>query len=237
MWRARRRTQRLASVAERANCHDPTPNRRRQLLADPGRVVGREHVGDAAPDLALDGGDRRGRPVAGHRTGVTEAEVDVVVAVDALEMGALGRLDIRREGPGPLDHPGHGHAFEERPTSTRVKRRGTWMLLGEAGHLARHQAGEAVAIEAGVVRHGPSMAGLSGCRAAIPPRATRPVQWTRRPLSGRGGRSRRYGRSPARCRGRHRGSWDSRWCRRRGGWMRWRHGCGDACAASRKLVR
>ncbi len=88
-------------------------------------------------------------------------------------MGALGRLDVRRERSGPLDHPGHGHAFEERPTSTRVKRRGTWMLLGEAGHLAGHQAGEAVAIEAGFVRHGPSMAGQSRCRAAIPPRATR----------------------------------------------------------------
>jgi hypothetical protein len=49
------------------------------------------------------------------------------------------------------------------------------MLLGEAGHLACHQAGEMVAIEAGVVRHEPSMARPSGCRAAIPPRATRPV--------------------------------------------------------------
>ena len=47
------------------------------------------------------------------------------------------------------------------------------MLLGEAGHLAGHQAGEAVAIEAGFGRHWPSMAGPSRCRAAIPPRATR----------------------------------------------------------------
>jgi hypothetical protein len=49
------------------------------------------------------------------------------------------------------------------------------MLLGEAVHLAGHQAGEAVAIEAGSLRHGSSMAGQPGCRADIPPRATRPV--------------------------------------------------------------
>ncbi len=144
-----------------------------QLLADPGRVVGREHVGDAAADLGLDGRDRRGGPVTGHGAGVAQAEIDVVMAVDTAEVGALGRRDVRRERSGPLDHPGHGHALEERPTSTRVKRRGTWMLLGEAGHLARHQTAEAVAIETGSVRHGPSMAGPSECRAAIPPRATR----------------------------------------------------------------
>ena len=54
-----------------------------ELLAGPDGVLGREHVGDAAAQLALDGGDRRGRAVAGHRAGVAEAEVDVVVAVDA----------------------------------------------------------------------------------------------------------------------------------------------------------
>jgi hypothetical protein len=30
-----------------------------------------------------------------------------------------------------------------------VKRRGTWMLIGEPRHLAGHEAGEAIAIEVG----------------------------------------------------------------------------------------
>ena len=78
-----------------------------QLVADPGGILGREHVGDAAAHLAFDRGHRRRRAVAGHRAGVAEAEVDVVVAVDAAEMGARGALDVRRERAGPLDHPGH----------------------------------------------------------------------------------------------------------------------------------
>ena len=61
----------------------PDPEPPGQLLADPGGVLGRQHVGDPAAHLAFDRGHRRGGPVAGHRPGVAEAEVDVVVAVDA----------------------------------------------------------------------------------------------------------------------------------------------------------
>ena len=88
IWRASRSDQRLASVADSVNCQDADAEAPSQLLADPGRVLGREHVGDPAAELALDGGDRRRRAVAGHRAGVAEAEVDVVVAVDAAEVGA-----------------------------------------------------------------------------------------------------------------------------------------------------
>ena len=86
----------------------------RELLAGPDGVLGREHVGDAAAELALDGGDRRARAVAGHRPGVAEAEVDVFVAVDAGEAGAGGLVDEQRKRAGPLDHPVHRHAVEER---------------------------------------------------------------------------------------------------------------------------
>ena len=88
MWRARRRTQRFASLADSANCHAPDAEPTGQLLADPRRVLGREHVGDAAAHLALDGGHRRRGPWPAIAPGVAEAEVDVVVAVDAAEMRA-----------------------------------------------------------------------------------------------------------------------------------------------------
>ena len=89
------------------------PEPSRQLLADPGRVLGREHVGDPEAHLALDRRDRRGRPVAGHRPRVAEAEVHVVVTVDASEGRARSGLDVGRERAGPLHHPGHGNALEE----------------------------------------------------------------------------------------------------------------------------
>ncbi len=51
--------------------------------------------------------------MTGHRAGVAEAEVDVVVAVDAANVGARRRFGVERERPGPLDHPGHRDALEE----------------------------------------------------------------------------------------------------------------------------
>ena len=56
-----------------------------KLLADPDRVLGREHVGDTASELPLDGVDRGRGAMPGHRARVAEAEIDVVVAVDAAE--------------------------------------------------------------------------------------------------------------------------------------------------------
>ena len=84
-----------------------------ELLAGRDRVVRREHVGDAALELALDGGDRRRGPVAGHRPGVAEAEVDVVVAVDAADVRPAGLVDERRPGAGPSDHPVHRDAVDQ----------------------------------------------------------------------------------------------------------------------------
>ena len=144
-----------------------------QLLADPGGVVRREHVGDAAAQLAFDGGDRRGRTVACHRPGVAEAQVDVVVAVDAGDVRAVGGLDIRWERPGPLDHPGHRHAIEERGLRRFVERGRPRVGVGEATLLGRHQAGEAITVESDGVGHAVRMAGPPVTRAPIPRRATR----------------------------------------------------------------
>ena len=85
-----------------------------ELLADPDRVLGREHVGDAASELPLDRLDRGRGAVPGHRARVAEAEVDVVVAVDAAKRRALGGLDERRERARPADHPVHRDAVVER---------------------------------------------------------------------------------------------------------------------------
>src|SRR5512136_168330 len=50
--------------------------------------------------------------MAGHRAGVAEAEVDVLVAVDAGEPSAARLGDIGREGTRPARHPIHGDAVE-----------------------------------------------------------------------------------------------------------------------------
>jgi hypothetical protein len=52
--------------------------------------------------------------VAGHGSGVAEAEVGVAVAVDVEEVRALGLAHEGRKCSGPLDHPVHGDASEQR---------------------------------------------------------------------------------------------------------------------------
>lgn len=92
-----------------------------QLFADPGCVLGREHVDDAAAELALHGRDGRRGSVAGHGARVAKAKVDVVMAVDAPEMGARRRIPVQRERARPFDHPGHRDAVEERVLSPAMK--------------------------------------------------------------------------------------------------------------------
>ena len=144
-----------------------------QLLSGPDRVLRRQHRGDPAPELAFDGGDRRRRAVAGHRAGVAEAEVDVVVAVDVVEVGARGVLHVEREGARPLHHPVHRDAGEERTPGALVKRPGARVTVDEVGPLAGHQSGEAGAVEDG---HGDHRCGeLSAQMIADGPRRAAPV--------------------------------------------------------------
>ncbi len=51
--------------------------------------------------------------MAGHRTGVAEAEVDVLVAVDIGEAGAVSLVEEERKGARPAGHPCHRHAAEQ----------------------------------------------------------------------------------------------------------------------------
>ena len=82
----------------------------RQFIADPGRIDGRQHQGDALARLAGDGLDRRGRRMARHAAGIAEAEVDELIAVHVREAGACGTVDVDGMIAGPARHPVHGHA-------------------------------------------------------------------------------------------------------------------------------
>ncbi len=157
MCRARRRANRLASVADSANCHRGRPKRR--VSSSPTHAASSvgQHVGDPAPQLPFDGRDRGCRAVTRHRAGVAEAEVDVVMAVDAAEGCARRGLDERRERPGPLDHPGHGDAFEERTPGLLEQGGGAGMLRDEPLGLGGHQGGEVGAIDGTVGGHARSM--------------------------------------------------------------------------------
>ena len=140
-----------------------------ELLAAPHGVLGREHVGDpAAVDLALDSGDGRGRPVAGHRARVAEAQVDVLVAVDVGEVSAGGGLHEDREAARPLDHPVHRHAGQERPRGPLEERQGARMICSELSFLALHQGVEASAIEGPVIAHRTMMPASRRAAQAVP---------------------------------------------------------------------
>jgi hypothetical protein len=151
-----------------------------ELLAGPDRVLGGEHVGDAATELALDRRDRRARAVAGHRAGVAQAEVDVLVSVDAGEPGTGGLIDEQGKRAGPFDHPVHRHAVEEGRLGALVECVRTRMFGREPSGLVGHVAGETPAVE-GTGRHHPGrMARRRFAVSAIPDVGTSVDQWVRR---------------------------------------------------------
>ena len=123
-----------------------------ELVGRDDRVLGRQHVGDPAAELALDGGDRGGGAVAGHRPGVAEAEVDVLVAVDVAEPGAGGLVDEQRERAGPADHPVHRDAVEERSLRPLEQLARSGVGLFEPPGLVAHEAFEPGSVQ-GPARH------------------------------------------------------------------------------------
>jgi hypothetical protein len=90
--------------------------------------------------------------VAGHRRGVAQAEVDVLVAVDVGEPGAAGTVGIDRVAGGVLVHPRHRHPAEQ-VAGVGVRRGRPGVAVGEPGLLAFQQHAEVGAVE-GVGRHG-----------------------------------------------------------------------------------
>ncbi len=76
---------------------------------------------------------------AGHRAGVTEAEVDVLVTVHVDEAAAAGLGHVDGEAAGPLRHPVHRHTGEQVLPGARGELPRAWVLGLEAGHLAGGQ--------------------------------------------------------------------------------------------------
>jgi len=109
-----------------------------QFAADH-RVFAGEHAGQAVAGLLGEGAGDRCRRVAEHGAGVAEAEVDVLVAVDIEEAGALSALDEQRGGRRPVAHPVHRHAAEQRMSGALGQRQRARVALEEALPLARGQ--------------------------------------------------------------------------------------------------
>ena len=123
------------------------PESASELLTDGRRVLGREHERDATLRLLRDHGDRGCRGVPGHRAGIAQTEVDVLVPVDVDD--PRSRCHGRKDGepPGPAGHPVHRHATEQRRRRPSRELAGRGMALGEALFLGRDELGEALTVD------------------------------------------------------------------------------------------
>jgi hypothetical protein len=137
----------------------PDPEPTLELIGGNDRVLGGQHVGDAAAELALDRADRGVRAVPGHRTRVAQAEVDVLVAVDIGEVGPSSILDEEREGSRPLDHPVHRDAVEKGALGTLEQRLRPRIRTLEGRHLGSHEPLHPGAIQDRAACHGCSFPG------------------------------------------------------------------------------
>ncbi len=118
-----------------------------QLVGDPRGVRGGQHRGDAARGLRGQRlGDLRER-VAGHRAGVAQAEVDVVVPVHVGQPGTGRRLDEHREPARPPGHPRHRHAGEQRALRVGRERGRARVVLDEASFLVAAQRRQPVTVD------------------------------------------------------------------------------------------
>ena len=90
---------------------DGHPEALRHELGDDRRILRGQHERRPAGELSGDRRDRGGGRVPAHRPRVTEAEVDVVDAIEAGEVRPRRRLDVHRPRSGPLRHPEHRHAI------------------------------------------------------------------------------------------------------------------------------
>ena len=81
-----------------------------EQASDRDRVLGGQHVGEAAGRLPRDGLGHGGRRVAEHRAGVAQAEIRVLVAVDVAQQRAACFFHDERERHRPVAHPVHRHA-------------------------------------------------------------------------------------------------------------------------------
>ena len=141
-----------------------------------------------AAHLALDRGDRRRRAVAGHRPRVAEAEVHVVVPVDASEGAPEADSTKGGKGPAHLTIQCIGTPSSSELEGAGVELGGAWVFVREAAALVGHEGREAAAIDGSGGRHPSRMAPFMCGVGRIPGDAT-----TRSGPSSVGGRSRRPG--------------------------------------------
>jgi hypothetical protein len=86
--------------------------------------------------------------VPGHRRRVGEAQVDVLVTVGVAHPGAPGGDRLDREAAGPLGHPAHRHAAEERAPRPREALPRGGAVAGEGLALGGEEAGDPVGADA-----------------------------------------------------------------------------------------
>ena len=141
-----------------------------EFAGHPEGVLSRQHGRDAAAGLLRDGPDRGVRRVAGHGARVAEAEVDVLVAVDAGEARAVGFRDVGREGARPARHPVHGHAVEHVLLGALEESSGTRVARDEVFVLARLELRQTLAINGRRHRSPPGQSG-AGPRVSVPTRS------------------------------------------------------------------
>ena len=85
--------------------------------------------------------------MTGHGAGVAQAEINVIVAVDILEMRAVGFGDEDGKFAGPLFHPVHGDAAEEGFLGAGVKSGRQWAFGDEFFFFVGHESLEARAVD------------------------------------------------------------------------------------------
>jgi hypothetical protein len=71
--------------------------------------------------------------MAKHGARVTQAEINVAVAVGVGQVDALGLLNEQREGGSPVHHPMHGHAAQPVPCCIIGMPLGLWVALDKEG--------------------------------------------------------------------------------------------------------
>src|SRR6185369_12169191 len=112
-------------------------------------VFARQHERDAALGLLFDSFDGGERRMPGHGTSVAKTQVDVAVTVHVIEMRALCFANEGGKGAGPLDHPVHGNASEERLLAALEQGLGFGAFVDEFLLLALHEGCETAAIDGG----------------------------------------------------------------------------------------
>ena len=105
------------------------------------------------------------RAVTGHRAGVAQREVDVLVAVDVGDPVAVRAVEVEREAAAPLGHPRHRHAAEQVPGGVE-QRPATGVGGGVGGALALDQGVQQGPVDRGHARdHGRRSATCQGLGA------------------------------------------------------------------------